>query len=315
MNCLKNRDVFLYDEPLCRNLNLHEIKDYLKKKINVRVEVRKEFISCYFKQEKVEDFAKKMAEIRVKDLRRNTFFEPLYGEVKYEERMLKKPKNCSVMYDGFKLQALLRGFMTHEEYKHVHIVFTNRLFGTFDENDMRYHARVIICGHPSLISTSGIVEAPAKPKEFYYLKQKSAILGIPIEVVKEKFKGRFIDYDDERITEVMKGYVMQALMYNITGEPFCNDRNCRLFNAHWQEDVLNAQLNGKDFCIQHEKILEQHRTRKLFQRNQRKVFDSQETGSFLFSPKLQSNFVECREGITFPTIKKGCVHDDRKFEE
>ncbi|MCG2826641.1 MAG: hypothetical protein L6265_08640, partial [Thermoplasmatales archaeon] len=143
MSYLKDRGIFLYDESLCRNLNLHEIKDYMKEKINVRVEVRKEFISCYFKQEKIEDFAKKMAEIRVRDLRRNTFFEPLYGEIKYEERMLKKPKNCSVMYDGFKLQALLRALITHAEYKHVHIVFTNRLFGTFDENDMRYHARVI----------------------------------------------------------------------------------------------------------------------------------------------------------------------------
>lgn len=256
MNCLKNRNVFLYDEPLCRNLNLHEIKDYLKEKINVGVKVRKEFISCYFKQEKIEDFAKKMAEIRVRDLRRNTFFEPLYGEVKYEERILENPKNCSVMYDGFKLQALLRRLIPNNEYKHVHIVFTNRLFGTFDENDRRYHVRVIICGHPLLISTSGIVEAPAKPKEFYYLKQKYAMLGIPIDIAKKKFKERFVDYDDERITEIMKGYVMQALIYNITGDPFCNDRNCRLFNAHWQEDVLNAQLNGYEFCEKHERIIE-----------------------------------------------------------
>ena len=256
MSYLKDRGIFLYDESLCRNLDFHEIKRYLDGKINADIEIRKGFISYYLRQEKIDCFARKIAGIRVRDLRRNTFFEPLYGEIKYEERMLKKPKNCSVMYDGFKLQALLRELITHEEYKHVHIVFTNRLFGTFDENDMRYHARVIICGHPSLISTSGIVEAPAKPKDFYYLKQKSAVLGIPIDIVKKNFKGRFVDYDDERITEIMKGYVMQALMYSITGKPFCNNRNCGLFNAHWQEEVLNAQLNGHEFCEKHKGIIE-----------------------------------------------------------
>lgn len=99
-------------------------------------------------------------------------------------------------------------------------------------------------GFPSLISTTGIVEAPAKPKEFYELKQEYVALGlpVPIEELKKKFRGRFIDYDDERLTEIMKGYVMQALFYHIFGEPFCRERRCRLFNAHWQEEVLEAQL-------------------------------------------------------------------------
>ncbi len=258
MNCLKNdKQVYLYNEPLCKNLNIHEIRNYVEDKLNAKIKVRKDFISCHLEQEKIEYFARKMAEIKVRDLIGITpFIEPLYGEIQYEKKMLIAPKDCSVLYDGFKFQMLLREILPVKEYKHIHIVFTNRLFGTFDENDRRYHARVIICGHPLLISTSGIVEAPAKPKEFYYLKQKSAVLGIPIDIAKKKFKERFVDYDDERITEIMKGYVMQVLIYSITGEPFCNNRNCRLFNAHWQEEVLNAQLNGYEFCEKHKGIIE-----------------------------------------------------------
>jgi hypothetical protein len=33
-------------------------------------------------------------------------------------------------------------------------------------------------------------------------------------------------------------------------------KNCHLYNAHWQEELIQAQLRSKtDFCGQHEKIL------------------------------------------------------------
>jgi hypothetical protein len=48
---------------------------------------------------------------------------------------------------------------------HIHLVFEDRLICTFSEEDWRYHARTIIAHSPSIISTRGIVEAPAKPKE------------------------------------------------------------------------------------------------------------------------------------------------------
>ena len=47
------------------------------------------------------------------------------------------------------------------------LFFTNKLICTYDYNDYRYHGRAIICANPSIISTTGIIEAPAKPKEYY----------------------------------------------------------------------------------------------------------------------------------------------------
>ncbi|MFQ6129785.1 MAG: DUF6775 family putative metallopeptidase, partial [Candidatus Hadarchaeaceae archaeon] len=109
---------------------------------------------------------------------------------------------------------------------------------------------------------TGIVEAPARPKEFYVLKQRYAALGgtdAQLEELKEKFRERFIDYDDERLTEVMKGYVMQAVFYHLKLDPFCVDKRCRLWNAHWQEEMLEAQLSQPEFCEQHERELAQLR--------------------------------------------------------
>jgi len=80
--------------------------------------------------------------------------------------------------------------------------------------------------------------------------------GIPSDVLKGELKGRFIDHGDPRLTEVMKGYVMRALFFHLTGNPFCDHPDCRLYNAHWQEELIRAQLDGKyEFCRDHRKSL------------------------------------------------------------
>jgi hypothetical protein len=157
----------------------------------------------------------------------------------------------------------MRGFLSGDHFRpdlergldldHCAILFTNQLFVTWDRKDSRYHARTSLYGFPSLISLPGLVEAPAKPRSFYVKKR----MGVPVEELMEEFEGQFIDYGDSRITEVMKGYAMQAFFFHLSGEPFCEDPNCRLFNSHWQEEVLRSQLDGRyEFCPRHETILE-----------------------------------------------------------
>lgn len=49
---------------------------------------------------------------------------------------------------------------------------------------------------------------------------------------------------------------MQAVVYYLTGDPFCEDRGCRLYNAHWREEMIYAQLeSGYEFCARHEEVL------------------------------------------------------------
>ena len=185
-------------------------------------------------------------------------FEPLYGEVDYEARRLANPDSRAwgIMYEGIELMHILRGLIPEAElsWYHIHIVFSNQLFGTWEDFDRRYHARVTLYGFPSILSTSGIVEAPAKPREFYLLKQQYLALGMDDApaVLEARFQDRCIGHNDTRLTEVMKGYVMQTLAYHFWGDPFCADKSCRLYNAHWQEEVISAQLkDGPDFCPTH----------------------------------------------------------------
>ena len=260
-------NVFLYDDPSSKTLDLKEISNYLKQKLgNITVKVRKDFITFNLNPNNTDELSKSLALCRVRNLSNpDVDIDPLLGEVRFEKILINYPKKkfLGVLYDGYRLDGVFQSLIPQEELdiNNLHVIFTNRLFGTFDKNDQRYHARAIICGYPSIISTSGIVEAPAKPREFYHLKQKYLSLGInvPPEVIKKEFHGRFIEYDDPRLTEIMKGYVMQMIFYHLTYEPFCEDKNCRLYNAHWQEEVINAQLEGAEFCKRHEHILKNMR--------------------------------------------------------
>lgn len=212
----------------------------------------------------LESLAQGFARAKVRDPFRDfQEFEPLPVEISYEERRLSDPQSRAkgLLYDGPRLLELLRSLLPREEQSlaHLHIIFTNQLFGMY-QDDGRYHAAVILCGFPCLLSTTGIVEAPAKPREYYVLRQQFAALGMgdAAAVLQKELKGRYIDYHDARLTEVMKGYVMQAIMYHLTLEPFCEDPNCRLYNAHWQEEVIQAQLKGPyEFCPRHQRLIEE----------------------------------------------------------
>ena len=252
--------VLLYNEGVGGRLDIEEIAAYLREKIGkVAVETRGDFF--ILSPEKRVDFAREFASVKIQDIGTKMVSEldPLYAEIEYEKRrILGMTSAFGVLYDGFRLQKVFSQLLAAEECTlgFVHILFTNRLFATWDEGNKRYHARTSLYGLPSIISTTGLVEAPAKPREYYLLKQQYERLGRNLLEVKDKFKSTFIDYEDERLTEVVKGYAIQAVFYCLTGEPFCEDRGCRLYNAHWQEELIFAQLKSKyEFCERHDRIL------------------------------------------------------------
>lgn len=166
----------------------------------------------------------------------------------------KQPKQTNGMvplYDGFLLQRIFAEVIPAAERDHVHIIFTKLLLCTFSEDDWRYHARTVVCGTPSIISTTGIVEAPAKPREFY-LAQLGGLTDV--SSLKKLFAGRFMDYGDNRMTAAATVYALQALFFFVAdGEPFCDDKSCSLYNAHWQEELIHV-IEKETFCARHKRI-------------------------------------------------------------
>jgi len=253
--------IHIYDGCFSTSLNFAEITGYLKTVIpDVAVCLHKEFMHCHAwgdRQDRAinqaQILAGTFARIKVIDPRqRNRTTEPLYGEIEYEERRLlntaKQP--WGILYDGEKLQEIYNAQLPQEErgMHDLHLVLTNQLFGTWARDDLRYHARTSIYGIPCLISTSGLVEAPAKLRAYYQSHQ----LGLPQELLEKHFQGQFLNHDDPRLTEVLKGYIMQAVFYYQEGNPFCANPDCRLYNAHWQHELIHAQINSScEFCPEH----------------------------------------------------------------
>ena len=256
-------EIILYDDGITRELDIDAIAQYLIQKMGkIGVEVRRNPFSFNLTKDKLSDYARKIASSKIQELHQQILpnQEPLYGEIEYEKRrLLGKTKAFGILYDGFYLLRIFDEIISREERSRefIHIFFTNRLFATWDANDRRHHLRTSVYGVPSIISTTGLIEAPAKPRQYYLLKQQYEMLGKDLLELKDRFKGSFIDYEDARLTEIMKGYAIQAIFYSLADDPFCENKDCRLYNAHWQEELIFAQLWGKDeFCKRHTKILE-----------------------------------------------------------
>jgi len=260
---LNYKKIILYKEPAISEINTELLTEFLEENFPIKVEIK----DSVFKEFNLEDI-KKLSNIRITDIK-SQFSEYKSSDVEIEfERKLCEDSSLMntttkvedaqeisevFMYDGFELQKILRHI--NENNYTLHIILTNRLTCTFDENDKRYHARAVICANPSIISTTGIIEAPAKPKEYYFEVMKLRTQGLDIKSAKERYKDKFLEYNDKRLTKVLEGYILQVIFYNITGESFCEDIECRLNNAHWQKDLLFSQLEINKLCKKHNEIL------------------------------------------------------------
>jgi hypothetical protein len=207
-------------------------------------------------------FARLLAASRVKDpTKREQSYEPMYGEVEYELRVIEgESKAGGIVYDGGRLALALQGLIGQSDLRTAHIILTDRLVSTFSDEDLRHHLRTLIAGFPSIISIPGIVEAPAKPRAYHVQKQTLEMMGAPqleLERLKREFKGRFIDYGDPAISVVVEGLALQATMYHLTLDPFCTNKHCRLYNAHWQEDLIASQVGQRNgLCYKHKRLIQ-----------------------------------------------------------
>jgi hypothetical protein len=252
---VKTCKIILYDEPTVPEIQLEKLKKFLKEIFSIEIEIRESIF-----QHTNYNIAKKIACCRIFNLKK-----PFEKHVPSAEdiRIEKENKDMSekkemTLYDGFEFHNVITELIHSNENKMdtLHIIFTNKLTCTFDENDFRYHARSIIGSNPTIISTTGMIEAPAKPKQ-YYLDQMTNFSEDKVEEIKKKYKGEFLEYHDSRISEITEGYLLQAIIYYETGEAFCVHKDCRLFNAHWQKDLFFSQLENKKLCKKHQEILDE----------------------------------------------------------
>ena len=265
---MKISKIFLYDEPAVQEIQISNLKNFLLKTFHVDVEIKE----CIFNSLDVKD-VEKISGCRIfgpkvpfkKHL-------PNKQEIDFEKSVCKDTKLMEkttmvedakriedvVMYDGFELQNIIYDVITKNdsEPNNLHIVFTNRLICTYDTADSRYHGRTVICSNPAIVSTTGMIEAPARPREYYFEAMKCKMQGLDIQNVKKNYNGKILDYHDQRLSKIAEGYLLQVIFYYMTGDAFCDSLDCRLNNAHWQKDLLYSQLEIGKLCHKHQTLLD-----------------------------------------------------------
>ncbi len=252
---MKTSKIILYDEPTVPEIQLQRLKKFLTETFPVEIETRGNIFQGLSKE-----ISEKIAGCRIFDLKKPfKKHAPSIEDLRIElENKDMSEREEMTLYDGFEFHNAITELIPMNENMRdtLHIIFTNKLTCTFDESDFRYHARALIGTNPTIISTTGIIEAPAKPKQ-YYLDLMTNFSEKKVEETKKKYIGEFLEYHDSRISEITEGYLLQAIIYYETGEAFCEHRDCRLFNAHWQKDLFFSQLENKRFCKKHKKILDE----------------------------------------------------------
>jgi len=244
--------VSLYRAPTTE-ADADAVADWLDERVEATVRVQERFLDRY----RDDDLPEAFARARVLDPHDRETGNTMTGIVRYEERALEHPERAGgVIYDGLAAQRALNARLPDEErgLDHLHVPLLDRVLGTWGDHDGRWHKRVTVLGQPAPVSVPGLYEAPAKPEAYYKEKQRHALLSgdaPPREVLEEEVEGEFLVEDDPRTTDVAKGYVLAAYQFLETGEAFCDDQRCRLYDAHRQPALLRAQLRPPEFCPEH----------------------------------------------------------------
>ncbi len=239
--------IFLYTEEH-DDLNPRRLKKFLKEKVSCDVVLKGDF----FQEKYHEGLEERIAETRVREKTKRVFLKPLPKEIEIENKIIKDGRNISgIIYDGIALTALMRDLLDREEKREHTVVITKRSLGTLEMNENRYHVRAVLASVPSSVSITGIVEGPAKPRAYYLAGKKE----------KENTSDfRPMQYSDERMESAVRSYLLQTIFWRLMGAPFCSKKGCRLYNSHWQKELMDYQVKG-ELCGDHEDILRCFRER------------------------------------------------------
>lgn len=167
---------------------------------------------------------------------------------------------CRPVYEGFQFNQLLRACAGLSVPDGIFLLYTSRMLATWERR--RYHGRTFVAEFPwAVISTTGLVEAPAKPKRFYFAAMaahRARSSGFSVDehaeqAVAEDMKDEVLSFNDERLTSVACGVTLSAILFLLHLEPFCENPTCVHFNPHTQEELLKSHLSPR-LCEKHERL-------------------------------------------------------------
>ena len=243
------RQVHVYDAPDTPGLDIGQVAGYLAEMMPpVAVDARGDFFTHHlarFTPDQIEviteELGARLAEREVHDLP--------------EDREL------GAVYDGSALQDVMVPLIPEQERgeDHLHIVFLTHCIGRREPSG-EFSLHIIQPGRPALVSTTCFVEAPELPREYLFRRAQLEGFGMAAEVeaLEDEFAARTLTHADPRVTEVAKGYALQAAFRHLLGTAACEQVTCRLHEARTHDELTSAQISAESrLCERHAEMLRQ----------------------------------------------------------
>lgn len=250
--------IYLYDDPDAAGLDIDYLAHWLAAVFPaVRIGVRTDYLTFHLARFNDEERA-----ILTEELSRQLEGAEVCNLVRPEDRerlpeLPPEERNLDIVYEATGLQALLKLLLPAEEAElsRLHVIFTANYLGVWRSDESYLRLQAMALGVPNMISTSGLVEALQLPKQYHFMRQQLAIMGID-EDLDEMFAEETLGYGDPRLNEVCKGYLLQAIYYHLTGETGCEDPECRLNLPVGHTETLRTQVIGTPhLCERHRNLL------------------------------------------------------------
>lgn len=251
--------IYIYDDPDIEGLDVGYLAGYLAGELpRLRVGVRGDFITHHLGR-----FSAAERKILEDELARQLAGARAATLLQDDQQPIALPPDSADLeaaYVAQPLQAALRLLVPEDEsgMDQLHILLCSDLLAEVsDQPSLRFGIAAL--GSPSIISTSGLVEAPRKPREYYFRRVQYLMLGAEdhLEELAEQFADRTAGYGDPRINEMLKGYLLMAAIYRALGDGPCTEPTCPLYAARTQTELLQAQTGPESrLCPHHAEMLD-----------------------------------------------------------
>lgn len=255
------KSIFIYDAPDAIGLDIRAIGYHLADMFpRVEVETRTDFFTWHLGQfdlDQVEaltaEVAARLEEREVHNLvapDRRDDFEPETPE----EREL------GTVYLAEPLQDVMRAVIPAEERgaQALHLAFITQCIGCFVPGESHFRLQMVQHGEPTIISTTGIIEAPALPREYAFRRAQLLMFGL--DAAAEELDGLFAEealaHGDTRLNRVATGIALQAVFRHAFGEVGCAEPTCPLHVATTHDELARAHLSDDSrLCDRHTRMV------------------------------------------------------------
>lgn len=261
----RDRDVLekilIYDAPDAIGLDVRVVGRHLAELLpQAQVETRTDFFTWHLGQFDLQQVEVLTDEVTARLEEREVHNLVAPGRRHELEPVTPESRDLGVVYVADQLQDVMRALLRREERgaDFLHLAYITQCLGRWEAAEGYLHLQIIQHGEPTIISTTGFVEAPALPREYAF--RRAQLLGFGMEEaaeeLDERFAGATLVHGDARIDRVAAGYALQALFRHVFGEQGCDTPTCPLHPVATHDELARAHL-GEDsrLCDRHARML------------------------------------------------------------